>query len=418
MDQAETRPNLLVIDDDDQGRLLTVLILEERGFNVAEADCGEQAISAVTAKLPDVVLLDALMPGLDGFETCRRIRAISGAEHLPILMLTGLADDESVARAYAAGATDFFVKSEHWTLLAQRIRYLLRASRMRDELVHSRAKEAWAQRIARLGYWEWDVVNRSFMASEECFRLVGRADVPSSQSISMSVCDVAQFFEYLHADDRMPVETIVAQALTDGGSIQFECRLAKVDNAIHSVHLEIEVERDADGTLSRVYGVIQDITERKQTEDQIRVLANFDSLTGLSNRRQFHEHFTMAIERARPENALVALLFLDLDRLRQINDTLGYAAGDQLLTEVAVRLNHSIRDRGQKGARTDLVARLVGDEFAIMLTGLSSVGEAEAVARGVQSALSEPIRLVDQDCIPALQSALPLSRVMAAMQNH
>ena len=399
MDQAETRPNVLVIDDDDGGRLLTVLILEERGFSVAEAASGEQAIAAVQAEVPDVVLLDALMPGLDGFDTCRSIRKLAGAEHVPILMLTGLDDDDSISRAYEAGATDFFVKSEHWTLLAQRIRYLLRASRMRDELVHSRAKEAWAQRIARLGYWEWDVINRSFVASDECFRLMGYPCLSSSPAIAMSVCDVAQFFQYLHADDRIRVEEIVAHCLSEGANAQFECRLLGMDGGTRSVHLEIEVERSTDGAMSRVYGVIQDITERKRTEDQIRVLANFDSLTGLSNRRHFQEQFALAIERARPNDAPVALLFLDLDRFRQINDTLGYAAGDQLLTEIASRLNQAIRDRGHKGAGTDLVARLVGDQFAIMLTGLSGASEAEAVARGVQTALGKPIRLTDQDCI-------------------
>jgi diguanylate cyclase (GGDEF)-like protein len=399
MDQAETRPRIIVIDDDDAGRELTVLILEERGFAVTEADCGEQAIAAIAEARPDVVLLDALMPGIDGFETCRRIRATAGAEHLPILMLTGLDDDDSVSRAYEAGATDFFVKSEQWTLLAQRIRYLLRASRMRDELVSSRAKEAWAQRIARLGYWEWDVVNRSFVGSEECFRLMGRPPVASPQPMPISVCDIAQFFQYVHAEDRLKVEAIVASTLGEGGAAQFECRLIGIDSPVRAIHLEIEVDHNADGSLSRIYGVIQDITERKSAEDQIQVLANYDSLTGLSNRRHLQEEFAMAIECARHDAAPVALLILDLDRFRQINDTLGYAAGDALLTAVAARLTLSIRGRGHKGAGKDLVARLVGDQFAIMLTRLSGIDEAQAVAQCIQAALAKPIRLADQDCI-------------------
>jgi diguanylate cyclase (GGDEF)-like protein len=399
MDRAEVRPKVLVIDDDDAGRELTVLMLESRGFSVAEADCGEQAIAAITDARPCVVLLDALMPGIDGFETCRRIRTLAGAEHLPILMLTGLDDDDSVSRAYEVGATDFFVKSEHWTLLAQRIRYLLRASRMRDELASSRAKEAWAQRIARLGYWEWDVVNRSFVGSEECFRLMGRPPVASPQPISTTVCDIVQFFQYLHIDDRVRVEAIVGQTLSDGGAAQFECRLIGIDSPVRAIRLEIEVDHGADGTLSRVYGVIQDITERKRTEDQIQVLANYDSLTGLSNRRHFQEQFAQAIERARPATAPVAMLILDLDRFRQINDTLGYAAGDALLTAVAARLMLAIRERGHKGAGNDLVARLVGDQFAIMLTGLSGIDEAEAVTQRIQTSLAKPIRLADQDCI-------------------
>lgn len=400
MDQAETRPRVLVIDDDDAGRELTVLTLEARGFSVTEAHCGELGIASITELRPDVVLLDALMPGLDGFQTCSKIRTIAGAEHLPVLMLTGLDDDDSISRAYEAGATDFFVKSEHWTLLAQRIRYLLRASRMRDELTSSRAKEAWAQRLARLGYWEWDVINQRFAASEECFRLMGRSPVSAPQSISTSVCDIAHFLQYLHADDAVRVEAIVASALGDGGATQFECRLMGMDGAVRAVHLEIEVDRSIDGIISRVSGVIQDITERMRSEDRIQVLANYDSLTGLSNRRQFLERFALAIERARPDNGTVALLFLGVDRIRQINETLGYAAGDALLIEVASRLKQSIRDRGHSGA--DLVARLVGDQFAIMLTGLSGASEAEAVAQCVQSALALPMRLADQECITSM----------------
>lgn len=397
MNQAEIRPTVLAIDDDEGGRLLTVLSLEEHGFSVSEADNGEQAIAAVQTERPDVILLDALMPGLDGFETCRKIRALAGTEHLPILMLTGLHDEDSISRAYEAGATDFFVKSDHWALLAQRMRYLLRASCMHDELAQSRAREAWAQRIARLGYWEWDVVKRSLAASEECFRLMGRPAAPSQDSIS--VCDVAQLVQYLHADDRVRVAGIAARALSEGGSSQFECRVVRADNTIRTVLLEIEAERGTDGAMSRVFGVIQDITEHKRTEDQIRVLANYDGLTGLSNRRLFHEQFAVAIEHARSANAPVVLLFVDLDRLRQINDTLGHAAGDQLLKEVAFRLNQSIRDRGLKGSSVDLVARLGSNQFGIMLTGLSGADEAEAVAQCVQAALREPIRLLDQECI-------------------
>lgn len=399
MNQVEIRPKVLTIDDDDGGRLMTVLNLEERGFAVTEADCGEQGIAAVQTERPDVILLDAMMPGMDGFEVCRRIRALPGAEHLPILMLTGLDDDNSISRAYDAGATDFFVKSDHWTLLVQRIRYLHRASRMRDELAESRNKEAWTQRIARLGYWEWDVARRSFLASEECFRLMGSPNALSSHPISMSVCDIAKLFQYVQADERLRVEGIVARILGESGSTQFECHLVGMDDAIRAVRLEIEVERSNDGAMSRVYGVIQDISERKRNEDQIRVLANYDSLTGLSNRRQFHEQLVSTIERARPDRSPVVLLFLDLNRLKHINDTLGYAAGDHLLTEIALRLNQSVRDRGLKGSSTDLVARLAGDQFAIMLTGLSGAGEAEAVARHVQSALCKPIAVGDHECV-------------------
>ena len=137
-DDLPERPKVLLVDDDDVNLLLTSIALHERGFAITEATSGEQAIATLADWLPDVVVLDALMPGLDGFETCRALRVLPGFESLPVLMLTGLDDDASITRAYEAGATDFFVKSTQWSLLAGRLRYLLRAARTRTELERSR----------------------------------------------------------------------------------------------------------------------------------------------------------------------------------------------------------------------------------------------------------------------------------------
>ena len=110
-DDLPAQPKVLLVDDDEVNLLLTSIALRERGFHITEATSGEQAMRTLTEWLPDVVVLDALMPGLDGFETCRQLRHLPGFESLPVLMLTGLDDDASITRAYEAGATDFFVKS-------------------------------------------------------------------------------------------------------------------------------------------------------------------------------------------------------------------------------------------------------------------------------------------------------------------
>ena len=119
-------PRILLVDDDEVNLLLTALALRERGFDIVEASSGEQALDHLSGWTPDVIVLDAMMPGLDGFATCQRIRAMPGFENVPILMLTGLDDDASIAHAYEVGATDFFVKATQWSLLAGRLRYLLR----------------------------------------------------------------------------------------------------------------------------------------------------------------------------------------------------------------------------------------------------------------------------------------------------
>ena len=137
-------PRVLLVDDDEVNLLLTSMALRERGFDITEATGGDQALGLLVDWTPDIVVLDAQMPGLDGFDTCRSLRALPGFEHVPVLMLTGLDDDASIARAYQAGATDFFVKATQWGLLTERLDFLLRSSRTRIELERSKTRLARA----------------------------------------------------------------------------------------------------------------------------------------------------------------------------------------------------------------------------------------------------------------------------------
>jgi len=409
---------VLLVDDDPVARLLTASALAERQWRVIEADGGGHALELFAANQPDVVVLDALMPDMDGFITCERLRRLNGGEHVPVLMLTGLDDEPSIARAYEAGATDFFVKStSQWTLLSERLRYMIRASRMREELAESRAKLTKAQRIARLGSWEWNIAARWVKLSEECFPIAG---LPRQDD------GLADWFVWSRVveDERARIEILFREALANTGQMKFECRIARPNGQIRVVHIESEVDRDENGRAVAVHGVIQDITERKHAEDQIRQLANYDSLTGLPNRRFFRDQFSSALERARTSGTAVGVLFIDLDRFKQINDTLGHQVGDQLLREVAKRLYQCVRENdtvaraaeragpsqgvrppsigsatrslaaGSQSAPTpanlNSVARLGGDEFTILLTDVSEPSVIEAVAQRILETMRKP----------------------------
>jgi len=115
--QAEASPSVLLVDDDEVNLMVTALALRERGFSVIEVSGGEAALKVLREQVPDIVVLDAMMPGLNGFDTCLQLRATPGLEHVPVLMLTGLDDEKSINHAYQVGATDFFVKAPQWTLL-------------------------------------------------------------------------------------------------------------------------------------------------------------------------------------------------------------------------------------------------------------------------------------------------------------
>ncbi len=390
---------VLLVDDDAVTRLLTASALAERRWHVIEAESGAQALAAFAQHQPHVVVLDALMPEIDGFETCERLRKLPGGEHVPVLMLTGLDDEASIARAYEAGATDFFVKSTNqWTLLSQRLRYMLRAARMREELAESQAKLSKAQRIARLGSWEWDIRRRWVTLSDECYAIAG---------LTQQEDGLADWFLWTRVleEERSRIESLFREAVAGGGALDFECRILRPDGQIRMIHVEAEIDRDDCGCAIALHGVVQDITERKQAEDQIRQLANFDSLTGLPNRRFFRDQFAASLERARASGTHVAVLFIDVDRFKQINDTLGHQVGDQLLREVARRLYTAVRENDTvaraAGVATaeptpgreacDSVARLGGDEFTILLADLAEAGVAERVASRLLEVLRQPI---------------------------
>jgi predicted signal transduction protein with EAL and GGDEF domain/ActR/RegA family two-component response regulator len=404
-----------------------VTALAARCWRVVEAGGGAEALELFAAHRPDVVVLDALMPGLDGFATCERLRRLRGGEHVPVLMLTEINDEASIARAYEAGATDFQARSgTEWALLSERLRYMVRAARLREELAESSAKLSKAQRIARLGNWDWNIAARTVKLSGECFAIAG---LPQQDQA------MADWFVWscVVADERARLEELFRDALAGAGGLDFDCRILRPSGEIRVVHVEAEIERDSAGAATAMHGVVQDITERKHAEDRIRELANFDSLTGLPNRRHFRDQFAAALERARATGTAVGVLFIDLDRFKQINDSLGHQVGDDLLRAVAKRVVQCVRENdtvaltaqraapgvpvraparasagGSAGERArpasasgqgNSVARLGGDEFTILLTDLPTPAAIEAVAQRLMEAMRRPFRVAGHELL-------------------
>jgi len=396
------RPRVLLVDDDEVNLLLTGAALRERGFDITEAGSGVSALEMLSADMPDVVLLDALMPGLDGFETCRRLREMPGAASMPVLMLTGLDDDASIGRAYEAGATDFFVKSAQWTLLAGRLGYLLRSSRTRLELERSKARLARAQDLARMGSVDWWLGQAAPELSLEARRVLG-LDADASPSFRALLRMVPK-------EDRAVLVGIFKDIVPRATVLDTDVTVMLADGRKRVVHAEAEPEFNEHGRLQGYSGIVQDVTDRRLAEDKIRHLANFDTLTGLPNRRQLIWRGERALEHARRLNHQVAFLLIDLDRFKVVNDTLGHAAGDELLLEVARRLRLCVRHSDQvveasieaTGSRAhptlEAVGRLGGDEFIALLPEVADEGEAERVALRMVEAMREPVLVGDQEC--------------------
>jgi diguanylate cyclase (GGDEF)-like protein/PAS domain S-box-containing protein len=382
---------VLIIDDDFTTRLLARESLEQAGFEVAETADGSQALDIFDRLNPEIILLDVLMPGIDGFTVCAQIREHPEGWNTPILMMTGLDDIASIKRAYEIGATDFISKPCNWLVLSYRVRYMLRASQTLRALSKSRASLNHAQHLAQVGSWEWDVENDLLHWSEAIYRIFAIDPIGFDRSYQA-------FLNSVHPRDKEAVELALGDALTNNKQFSIDHRIMVPDCTTRHVHTEAKVINDRWGRPIRMVGTVQDITERKQYEEQIRQLAYYDSLTGLPNRVLFRENLARALARAGRTSLRVATMFLDVDHFKEINDTLGHDVGDKLLQGVAERLAHCVRrvDRAC-GPAADQgncpVARLGGDEFTIVLDDIGRIDDAAKVAARIIETMASPFNL-------------------------
>jgi diguanylate cyclase (GGDEF)-like protein len=384
--------SVLVIDDDPIIRHLTRITLETAGHSVNDCPDGTAALEAFLATGPDVILLDVMLPGKDGFSVCAEIRALPEGQNIPIVMMTGLDDIDSIHKAYGAGATDFITKPLNWQILAYRVNYIFRSSRAFRDLRTSEARLSKAQQLARMGSWEWNPLLDVVQLSEPCRQILGIAS-------ATQVRDIASLIALAHPLGRPYLRKGLDALMERGRPLSLDCQTATDDEEDKRfIHLEAEAHRDASGRITLVSGTIQDITSRKLAEEKIRYLAYYDSLTGLPNRVLFKEHLRRALATSEQLKRQLAVMFLDLDRFKWINDSLGHDAGDLLLQQVADRLRLRVRpydtvSRDSEEQRDSLIARLGGDEFTILLEGISNPEAAARVARRVIEALEVPFEL-------------------------
>ena len=395
--QERTRPVVLVVDDDARARIILREALEQEDFIVEEADDGGPGLECFKTLQPDLILLDVVMPTMDGFETCREIRKLPGGEHTPIVLMTGLDDTESINLAFDIGATSFVTKPLNYLLLTYRLKYLLRSKQTADALRNSEARLEKSQLLARLGHWEWDLSKRLIRCSETLQEIVGLSKEDSNLRLR-------GFLNLVDPRDRAQVWNTISRSLRDKDGYNLDHRIVGPDGSDRVIYQEAEVCRNASGRIEKVIGIAQDITERRRSEEKIRYLAYFDTVTNLPNRALLKQIFAHTMANAKRYERTFALMFLDLDHFKRINDTLGHNAGDELLREVANRLRSCLRscDRMSEADREvdpvtagvfggDAVTRLGGDEFVILLTEIRNPESAAVVARRLSEKLSEPM---------------------------
>jgi predicted signal transduction protein with EAL and GGDEF domain/FixJ family two-component response regulator len=382
--QGKRRRNVLIIDDDPVFALLASEALQQAGFDTRIAGDAQQAMSAFEDFKPDLTLLDVNLPGGNGFEICATLRSLASGRDLPIVMVTGHNDTESISRAYDAGATDFIHKPVLWPTLPHRVEFMLRAL---DNLHALRESERR---------------NRALLQAlpDTIFMVDGTGVLV--EHISGNERNYGRNLVGKTLEEAFPAAVARAARAALGGrnaaavaGIEFKVRQGEKRR-----WFEARVRPQADGPLLIV---IRDTTERREAKARIEYLAYYDTLTRLPNRQLFVREAARALPAPGKADQLAAVLYLDLDRFKRINDNLGHSIGDALLQEVARRLESIFADaeaiapvgvppQAGAGPLRHRIARFGGDEFALLLTGLRDEQQAIDIADRIRNSLAEPFR--------------------------
>ncbi len=368
-------------------RMLERETLAQFGFEVIEAEDGEQVLMMFDQPPPSLVLLDVEMPGIDGFEVCKRLRQVWDMTNVPVIMVTGMDDLASINRAYDSGANDFVAKPINWPILGHRARYVWRSAQAARQLNDLKEKQAAImEAIPDMIF----VMDRHGVYLDYKEGFATSALVPPAQFLGKNMADI------LPADTASLIQLHIDQAMQQGNLQSVVYKLPMSDGFHHYEARIAPIGAD------KVVIVVRDITAQKLNEDRIRRLAYFDTLTGMPNRQSFLERLDSELLRAHRNKRRVALLFLDLDGFKRINDTLGHSVGDYLLQAVAERMKEKLRtgDFVSRPALDDSslhFARLGGDEFTVVLPDVDDIQTVSRVSERLLALLAQPFLIGTQE---------------------
>jgi len=313
---------ILYADDDAAALIMAQAALEAGGYEVTSASDGTSALELFAKQRPDCLILDIMMPGKNGYEVCRAVRALPGAKDIPILILTSRDDVESVARAYDSGATDFATKGISSRLLVERIRFLLREHQFRRALEVSRSRLHTVQNMARIGHWEVDGAGKTLHMASLVQSLL--YEVPPTEGNFGHLVTAVRT-----ADSRRVLNAFVEWQKT-GKAFRLEARLL----AGSYLHIQGTTTPGSSGKSRTLTLAVQDITALRQAQREAHRLANFDSLTGLPNRQRFLDTVAEQTQAGSPAPpfALFCFRLLGVERLQQ---SMGRAASDSAFVKAA-----------------------------------------------------------------------------------
>lgn len=376
---------ILIVDDNPLNIKLLAARLSREYYVVETVTDGFQALEAVRRTIPDIVLLDVMMPGMDGFEVCRKMKADPMTRHVPIVMVTALTDVSDRVQGLMAGADDFLSKPINEVSLLARVRSLLRLKFMMDEWRLRERSAAQFGTVEADDRVELDDVSGArllYMSDDQIEQQRFAQTVAHEQMTIDFVRTSAEAKEQLKA---APYEALmIALRLEDERGLQLIADVRATDALRHlpivMVAEDVDIIKvakalelgatdyimrpiDANELLARLR------TQVKQTRTYQRLRENYerslamaltDPLTGAFNRRYLDLHIPRLFERARAGGRPLSALYLDLDHFKKVNDNYGHASGDEILRELVLRLNRNLRS-------FDMVVRVGGEEFAVIM---------------------------------------------------
>jgi diguanylate cyclase (GGDEF)-like protein/PAS domain S-box-containing protein len=379
---------ILYMEDDPGLARLLQKQLQRKGYEVDIAENGEVGLSQLAEHSYDLLLVDYHMPVLGGIEVIGKL-----AEHgcdIPTIMVTGNGNEKVAVEALKLGATDYIVKDvdmgylELLPMVIEQVMSKQQMVRERQQMLRDlRENEERYRGLVELSPdgIAIHVQGRFVFVNEAGAKLLGcRAP---EELLGKQVSDIVHPDYHQIVDERLRLMESNARAVP-----WLEERLIRLDGS--GIHVELAGVPFVYQGQKALQVIIRDITERKLAEERLEYLAHYDTLTGLPNRMLFFDRFTQATAQARRYGHMMALLFLDLDRFKIINDTLGHDAGDEVLIEVANRLKHCLR-------KSDSVARMGGDEFTLILSKISTVEDTTVVANKIITSLSAPFILAGEE---------------------
>src|SRR5713226_4955936 len=395
---------VLVVDDVELNVKLLEAKLSSEYFEVLSADNGPRALDLADSELPDIILLDVMMPRMDGFEVCRRLKANSRTADIPVVMVTALSEVSDRLRGLEAGADDFLTKPVSDIALFARVRSLVRMKRMMDEL---RLREEVCGRFSSADDAEelGQDVNpaRILLIDEQGFaasRIIDTLTPVAASVLRASSCAEAQSMlddsvELVIASLSMPDGDplrLVSQWRANETSRQLPILLMADDSELPRLAKGLDLGAndylirpvDRNELLARVRTQLR----RKRLQERLRSnyrrslsLALTDELTGLYNRRYVFAHLNELLGRMTEGSGGTALMLVDIDHFKQVNDRYGHPAGDAVLRQIADRAVRQVRS-------VDLVGRLGGEEFVVVMPE-TSLGGAIVVAERLRAAVAE-----------------------------